>query len=51
MAGDTIVDAHVANTAALGDDCAKLEHYIEVDPFCLHAVHNYPHDLPDDLAL
>ena len=51
MAGDTIVDAHVVNTAALDDDdddcdCAKLVHD-EVVPFCLHAVHNYPHALPD----
>ena len=52
MAGDAVVDAHVANTAALDDDdydcdCAKLVHD-RVVPFCLHAaVHNHPRDLPD----
>jgi len=53
MAEDTVVDAHVANTAGLDDDddddCAKLVHD-EVVPFCLHAVHHYPRDLLPDLA-
>ena len=52
LAKDMVVDAHVANTAALDDDddncnCAKLVHDEVVVPFSPHAGHNYPHDLPD----